>query len=74
MWFLQLLIGIGLAILGYILAPKPKMPKPDAVKDMEDPTAEAGRPMPVVFGTVTVKGLNIIWFGEKRSVERKVKA
>ena len=74
MWFLHLLLGIGLAILGYILTPKPKMPKPDAVKDMDDPTAEAGRPIPVSFGTVTIKGLNILWFGEKKSVERKAKA
>jgi hypothetical protein len=25
----------------------------------------SGRPVPVVFGTITVKGSNILWFGEK---------
>lgn len=69
MWFLQLLIGLAIAVVGYLIMPKPKPPKPPAVKDMESPTAEAGRPMPVIFGTVTVKGSNIIWYGEKRTQE-----
>lgn len=60
--------------LNLLLAPKPKAPKPDAAKDLEDPTAEAGRPIPVVFGTVTVKGLNLLWFGEKSLKTSKVKA
>lgn len=73
-WFIPLLIGIALNIISYLLMPKPKQPKPEAAKDMENPTAEAGRPIPVVFGTVTVKGLNILWFGEKRIHTYKVKA
>lgn len=60
--------------LNLLLAPKPKAPKPEAAKDLEDPTAEAGRPIPVVFGTVTVKGLNLLWYGEKSSKTSKVKA
>lgn len=60
--------------LNLLLAPKPKAPKPDAAKDLDDPTAEAGRPIPVVFGTVTVKGLNLLWFGEKSLKTSKVKA
>lgn len=57
-----------------LLTPKPKKTKPDATKDLEDPTAEAGRPIPVVFGTITVKGLNVVWFGDKRSHTYKKKA
>lgn len=67
--FLRLLIGIALNVVAYLIMPKPKQEKPPAVKDMDAPTAEAGRPVPVVFGTVTVKGLNIIWFGDKRTNE-----
>jgi len=52
-------------VLGYLLMGAPKSTKPDAVQDMEDPTAEAGRPIPVVFGEIEVSGLNIIWFGDK---------
>lgn len=62
-----LIIGLAVAsvALTLLLAPKPKTPKPEAATDLDDPTAEAGRPIPVVFGTITVKGLNLLWFGEK---------
>ena len=71
MWFVQLLIGVALQIIGYLLMPKPKQPEPPEAQDMDDPTAEAGRPVPVVFGTIEIKGLNIIHFGEKQKIERK---
>lgn len=64
-WFAILLVALILQVVAYLLAPKPKKEKPPAAEDMEDPTADAGRPVPVVFGTVTVKGLNILWFGDK---------
>ena len=73
-WFVPLLIGIALNIVSYLLMPKPKQPKPVAAKDMDNPTAEAGRPIPVVFGTITVKGTNVLWFGEKRIHTYKVPA
>lgn len=73
-WFIPLLVSLVLSVVSYMLMPKPKTPKPPAAKDMEDPTAEAGRPIPVVFGTVTVKGLNVLWFGEKSIRTYKVKA
>lgn len=60
--------------LSIIFMPKPKRPRPDATKDIDDPVAEAGKPIPVVFGTITVKGLNVLWFGEKRTKTKKVKA
>jgi hypothetical protein len=41
---------------------------------MDNPTADAGRPVPVVFGTVTVKGLNVLWYGDKSKQTKKVKA
>jgi hypothetical protein len=72
-WFLPLLIGIALQVVGYLLMPKPKSPKPPAAQDLEDPTAEAGRPIPVVFGTITVKGINVLWFGNKLVREYKIK-
>lgn len=73
-WFIPLLVGIALNIVAYLLMPKPKTPKPAAAKDFDSPTAEAGRPIPVVFGEVTVKGLNVLWFGEKATRQYQVKA
>lgn len=64
-WWLLILVAIALTAVNYLLMPKPKAPKPDATTDLEDPTADAGRPVPVVFGTLTVKGLNSLWYGDK---------
>lgn len=71
---LQIAIGVGLQILGYLIMGKPKGPKPDEVKDMENPTAEAGRPIPVVFGEIEVSGVNIIFFGDKQTKTVRIKA
>lgn len=73
-WLLGLLISVAIQIVAYIIMPKPKAPKPEAAKDLENPTAEAGRPIPVVFGTVTIKGPNILWYGEKSINTFKVSA
>lgn len=73
-FFAALAISLAISIISYLIMPKPKAPKPEAAKDLEDPTAEAGRPIPVVFGTMTVKGLNVLWFGDKAKRTYKVKA
>lgn len=70
-WLLLAFTVVSFA-LNLLLAPKIKTPKPDAATDLEDPVAEAGKPIPVVFGTVTVKGLNVLWFGDKRVKTIKV--
>ena len=64
-WLIQLIIGVGLQILGYLLMPKPKAQKPAAAKTMDNPVAEAGKPIPVLFGTDTIKELNFLWYGQK---------
>lgn len=68
----RLLVGIALQVLGYLLAPKPKQQKPPAVSDLEDPTAEAGRPIPVIFGSVTIQSPNNLGFWDKDISTRKV--
>lgn len=72
-FFLSLIIALALMVVAYLIMPKPKASK-NEIKDMDDPTAEAGKPLPVLFGTKTIKGLNVLWFGEKRYKKRKVKA
>ena len=42
------------------------------VQDLQTPTAEAGVPVPVVFGTVK-KATNVLWYGDKEVVNYKVK-
>lgn len=72
-FFLNLLIAAALMVVAYLIMPKPKQQRTE-VKDLDDPVAEAGKPLPVLFGTMTIKGLNVLWFGEKSYVRKKVKA
>jgi len=71
----QLLIGLALQVVGFLLMPQTATSKPEEVTDMEDPTAESGRPIPVVFGEPPggLTSVNIIWFGDKTTTARKVK-
>ena len=72
-WLVSLLVALAINIVAYLLAPKPKKQKSEAAKDLEDPTAEAGRPVPVPFGSLTVKGGNVLAFMEKSIRTYKVK-
>jgi hypothetical protein len=63
--WLILAAAVASVVLSLLLMPKPKAPRPEATSDLDNPVAEAGKPIPVVFGTVTVKGLNVLWFGDK---------
>lgn len=72
MSFLVLLaIALVLAIAAYMLAPKPKAADVRA-SDLNNPTVSAGRPMPVLFGTKTMKAPNVLWYGDKSVREYKV--
>lgn len=73
-WFVLLAIVVVLQVISYLLMPKPKAPKPGAVKDLDNPTAEAGREIPVLFGTGMIKGLNVLDFGDKTIRNYEVKA
>ena len=80
-WNFLIQIGIALALsaLSYVIAPKPKVPnsaRGDPTREFDDPTADVGRPIPVVFGTVNVKSPNILFFTDKasRAIKRKSRA
>lgn len=55
-------IYITNSIINYLM-PDPPVPKPASISDFTAPTAEEGRPVPVVFGTVKVEGSNVLWYG-----------
>lgn len=73
-FFVQLLIGLAINIIAYLILPKPKVEKPPAAADLEDPVAEAGKPLPVLSGSMTIKGLNILYWGEKQKIIRMISA
>lgn len=66
---IQLAVSVAFLFLSYALTPKPKTAKPAAATDQDDPTASAGRPIPVVFGTMTVSSPNVIFDGDKAKRE-----
>lgn len=61
-------------VLTYALAPKPDKPKPASLKDIEAPTAEVGREIPVLFGTRKISGPNVVWYGDLRVTAVKSKS
>ena len=72
-FFTQLLVGVALMVLAFLIMPKPKPEKPEASRDLDNPTAEAGRPIPVVFGTLYVKGGNVLDYMDKGKRDRQIK-
>ena len=57
---IQLAVAVVIALIAYALRPKPKSRTADMARDLEMPTAEAGRPVPVVFGNGTLKSPNTL--------------
>jgi len=50
-------------IIAVALQPKTPEQKPPSLDEIDVPTAEQGRPIPVVFGTYVVQSPNIVWYG-----------
>lgn len=71
-FLVSLAIGIALSYVAYLLAPKPKAPQPPEAKDFEAPTAEAGRPIPVIFGSMSITSVNNLGYWDKETVRRDV--
>lgn len=63
----QLIILIVASFVSAALAPKPPKPPPASLEEFDVPVAEEGRPIPVVFGTVTITWPNVLWYGDLRS-------
>ncbi len=49
-----------------VLAPKPKDPAPGDISG-QMPTADAGREIPVLFGTRIIGQPNVVWWGDVKT-------
>ncbi|MGM0913767.1 MAG: hypothetical protein ACQEXC_00415 [Pseudomonadota bacterium] len=66
-------IAIILVMIAYALMPQPNTQKPDTARDLEMPTSDAGRPVPVVFGDITIKSPNCLWYGQAKTTQHEIK-
>jgi hypothetical protein len=57
-FIVQIVASLVLTAISYALSPKPKReaPKAAGLDDFDLPTAEEGRQIPVVFGTMLLRG------------------
>lgn len=62
----SLVLSVASTVLSMLMQPKPLPPIAASLSDFQVPTAEEGRPIPVIFGTVLIKGANVIWYGDLR--------
>jgi hypothetical protein len=69
--WVQVAIMVVSALISYALRPRPPSPRPAALGEFNVPTAEEGRPVPVIFGTVWVTGPNVLWYGDLNSTPIK---
>jgi hypothetical protein len=59
------------AAAAYFLMPRPDGPKPASAENFDFATAQEGRSIPVVFGTVRLNDPNVVWFGDYATREIK---
>lgn len=65
---IALILVVLSTILSMVLRPKPVPPFAAGLSDFQVPTADDGRPIPVVWGTLRVKGPNVVWYGDLTAV------
>lgn len=67
----NVIIAVAFQVVAYLIAPKPKVPS-TASQDIQLPQASAGMAIPKVWGSVIVKQVNVLWFGEKNIDEFEI--
>ncbi len=63
MSYVYVAILVVAIVIAVSMSPKPPSAKPPSLSDIDVPTAEEGRPIPVIFGVVTVTSPNVVWYG-----------
>jgi Putative phage tail protein len=60
----MLLLFVATTVIGILMRPQNNGPLASSLGDFLYPTAQEGRPIPVVFGTVKIGGGNTVWWGD----------
>ena len=69
-WVVVFIVALVAAVA---MMPKPQTMKPAGLGDVQAPTAEDGREIPVLFGTRDMHGPNVVWYGHFRAAAVKKK-
>lgn len=67
----QGLVMLLALVLSYALQPKPKAPPGQRAQDITSPTTDAGTPLQVVFGRLTLRNPNTLGYGGDYTKEIK---
>ena len=62
----MLLLFVATTVISMLMRPKNTGPLASSLGDFQYPTAQEGRAIPVVFGTVKIAGGNTVWWGDLR--------
>lgn len=60
-WYL--VVWIVAFVAAYALMPRPRQQRPP-VQEINAPTAQEGREIPVLFGSRYITGPNVVWYGD----------
>lgn len=70
-WFIALFVGA--LVISFAIQPKIQTQKPAGLSEITAPIAEEGVEIPVLFGTRDLKGPNVVWYGDLKTVAIKSK-
>lgn len=73
MWVFLIQLAIT-ALLSIALKPKAESPRPQSMSDVNVPKADPSAAIPVIFGTVMVRNLNTVWWGDTSTSPIKTKS
>lgn len=73
-WIAAVVAFVAAIVVSYAMIPKPQNAKPAGLGDLQVPTAEEGREIPVLFGTKDIKSPNVVWYGHLRTLAIKKKS
>ncbi len=73
MGWIAAVIFVGALVVAYTMQPKPETRPPAGLDEIQAPTAEVGREIPVLFGRRRFDGANVVWYGHLRTVPIKSK-
>ncbi len=73
MAWIATIIFVDALVVAYTMAPKPETRPPAGLDEIQAPTAEVGREIPVLFGRRKLEGPNVVWYGHLRTVAIKKK-